>query len=513
MWSPPVSEERFRALVESSREVMLLLDRDGRITYATPSVETQFGWRAGDIGGRALVDFLHPEDQKPFAERLGNLVPRPGDRTMTEIRFRHADGTYRSVDALVANRLHEPGVDSLVLDARDITEGRRLEDQLRQAQKMEAVGRLAGGVAHDFNNLLTAILGYCNLALEEMPADEPTRKDLEEIRDAGERAATLTRQLLAFSRRQTLQPEPVDLNALVRQVERMLRRLIGEDIELEAALSAELPLVKADRASIEQIVVNLAVNARDAMPAGGRLTIETSRVDLDQTYADAHVTVAPGSYVLLAVSDTGHGMDAATRARVFEPFFTTKPQGKGSGLGLSTVYGIVKQTGGYIWVYSEPARGTVFKVYLPVADRSASASAAEHRAGTAVSPSETVLVVEDEDAVRALTCELLRRRGYQVLEAAHGIDALSVAAAHGGRIDLLLTDIVMPYMNGRDLAVQMAVLRPATKVLFVSGYTDHVAARQELAAGAPFLQKPFTPDALARKIRSVLDSLTSGADA
>jgi len=506
MTGSSMSEKRFRALVESSREVLLLLDADGRITYSTPSVEAQFGWKVDEVTGRSFIDFLHPEDQKPVSERLRQLVARPGDQTMTEARLRHADGTYHSVDAVVANRLNEPGVGSFVLDARDITEGRRLEEQLRQAQKMEAVGRLAGGVAHDFNNLLTAILGYCNLALEEMPPDQPTRRDLEEIRDAGERAATLTRQLLAFSRRQTLRPEAVNLNALVRQLEKMLQRLLGEDVELEAILADELPLVMADPATIEQIVVNLAVNARDAMPSGGRLLIETARVDLDEAYADAHATVAPGSYVRLAVSDTGHGMDAATRARVFEPFFTTKPQGKGSGLGLSTVYGIVKQTGGYIWVYSEVGQGTVFKVYLPLVDRPTAQTRQEKPSAAPVAASETILVVEDEDAVRALTCEVLRRRGYCVLEAAHGVDALKVVDGYDRHIDLLLTDIVMPYMNGRDLAAQMATLRPSTKVLFVSGYTDHVAARQELAAGAPFLQKPFTPDVLARKVREVLDT-------
>ncbi len=422
------------------------------------------------------------------------------------MRFRHADGTYRSVDAVVSNRLHEPSVGSLVFDARDITEGRRLEEQLRQAQKMEAVGRLAGGVAHDFNNLLTAILGYCNLALEEMAPDAANRRDLEEIRDAGERAATLTRQLLAFSRRQTLQPQPVNLNGLVRHIEAMLRRMLGEDVELETALADDLPQVKADPATIEQIIVNLAVNARDAMPHGGRLLIETARVDLDQAYADAHATVVPGSYVRLAVTDTGDGMDAATRARVFEPFFTTKPQGRGTGLGLSTVYGIVKQTGGYIWVYSEVGRGTVFKVYLPLVERAAVATGEARAVASTPKVSETILVVEDEDAVRGLTCEVLRRRGYRVLEATHGVDALRVVEGYDAHIDLLLTDIVMPYMNGRDLAVQMATLRPSTKVLFVSGYTDHVATRQELAAGAPFLQKPFTPDALARKVRGVLDA-------
>src|SRR5205807_2324350 len=315
-----------------------------------------------------------------------------------ELRFQHADTSWRTVEMISVNRLNDSSVHAVVVTARDVTDRRRLEDQLRQAQKMDAVGRLAGGIAHDFNNLLTAILGYCNLMLDEMPAGDPLRDDVEEIRKAGGRAASLTRQLLAFSRRQLLQPQIVDLNELVRQTEKLLRRLIGEDVELVTVLAADPAAVKVDPSSIEQVLVNLAVNARDAMPVGGLLTVETAIVDLDSGYAIAHVTVDPGRYVMLAVGDTGHGMDAATRSRLFEPLFTTKEQGKGIGLGLATVYGIVKQNGGHIWVYSEPGQGTVFKVYLPAA-RSTPAS-------TRVDPSmdgqtqrgwETVLLVEDED--------------------------------------------------------------------------------------------------------------------
>ncbi|MGE3705231.1 MAG: response regulator [Vicinamibacterales bacterium] len=498
------SEERFRALVENSWEVLLLLDADGRLTYMTPSVERLFGWRMPSMLGQALVDFLHPEDQRHVAQRLSSTIARPGERLMTEARIRHADGTYRSVDAVVVSRLHEPAVNGIVFNARDITEGRRLEEQLRQAQKMEAVGRLAGGVAHDFNNLLTAILGYCNLALDDLPEDDPSRADLVEIKEAGERAATLTRQLLAFSRRQMLQPEPLDLNALIQQMEKMVRRVVGEDIELVTALGDGLPEVLADPASIEQIVVSLAMNARDAMPDGGRLVIETMVAELDDLYADSHATVLPGPYVLLAVTDNGEGMDAATRARVFEPFFTTKPQGKGVGLGLATVYGIVKQTGGYIWVYSEPHYGTVFKVYLPLAGAHPVA-ATDARVPDTRKAAETILLVEDEESVRALTGEVLRRQGYDVLEAEHGLAALKIVESCEAPIHLLLTDIVMPHMNGRDLAEQIAAVRPGTKVLFMSGYTDHAAVHRELSAGAPFLQKPFTPDALAKKVRGLLD--------
>ena len=499
------SEERFRALVENSWEVLLLLDQDGRITYTTPSAGRQFGWTPDSMIGRALVDLLHPEDQRHVAQRLSSAAGRPGEQMMTEARIRRSDGSYRSMDAIVVSRLHEPAVNGIVFNARDITEGRRLEEQLRQAQKMEAVGRLAGGVAHDFNNLLTAILGYCNLALDDMAPDDVSRRDLEEIKDAGERAATLTRQLLAFSRRQMLQPEPVDLNGLVQQTQKMLTRILGEDIELSIELAADLPLVTADPASVEQIIVSLAMNARDAMPEGGHLVLETAVVELDGSYADSHATVLPGPYVMLAVSDTGEGMDAATRSRVFEPFFTTKAQGKGSGLGLATVYGIVKQSGGYIWVYSEPAHGTVFKVYLPIISAPVMA-ARELKQTEPPRASETILLVEDEEAVRALTGEVLRRQGYEVIEAEHGKQALELVQRLSAEIHLLLTDIVMPYMNGRDLAEQISSLRPRTKVLFMSGYTDHAAVHRELSAGAPFLQKPFTPDALARKVRGLLDA-------
>jgi len=342
---------------------------------------------------------------------------------------------------------------------------------------------------------------------DDMSAADPLRADLEEIRQAGQRAVELTRQLLAFGRRQLLQPQVIDLNSLVVHLERLLRRLIGEDIELVTSLSTGIAHVRVDPASIEQVLVNLVVNARDAMPEGGRLTLETSMTDLDRTYAGAHVSVAPGRYILLAVADTGHGMDEATRARVFEPFFTTKPHGKGTGLGLATVYGIVKQNGGHIWVYSEPDKGTVFKVYLPVAESSAaagdSASASSSRQDRGW---ETVLLVEDEDAVRTLAREVLRRHGYVVLEARHGVDAIRIAEQHDDPIHLMISDLVMPHMSGRDLAARLSSARPEMKVLFISGYTNHAVMHRDLTADAAFLQKPFTPEHFARKVRSVLEA-------
>jgi PAS domain S-box-containing protein len=499
------SEERFRALVEHASDALVLLDAEGRITYVTPASTRHLGWAAEQLTGRSAFDFIHPDDRATAGAALADSLSQPRRLILEELRFHHADGTWRFMDITGVNRLGDPAVGGIVVTMRDNTDRRRLEEQLRQAQKMEAVGQLAGGVAHDFNNLLTAILGYCHLMLDEMPVGDPMRPDLAEIQAAGERAASLTRQLLAFSRRQMLQPQVVDINTLVTQLEKLLRRLFSENVELVTALASDLWPVTVDPASVEQILVNLAVNARDAMPAGGRLTIETGNVDLDDTYAFTHVTMKPGRYVMLAVGDTGQGMDAATRERVFEPFFTTKEQGKGSGLGLATVYGMVKQSGGYIWVYSELGRGTMFKVYLPAVGVPSSAQPTV--GGVRETPGwETVLLVEDEDAVRALAREVLRRHGYVVLEALHGVDALRVAERHPDDIHLLVTDVVMPHMSGRELAQRLETVRPVMKTLFMSGYSDHGLLPGELTPGAAFLQKPFTPEVFARKVRSILDT-------
>ena len=504
------SEERFRALVENSSDALFLIDAEGRVTYVAASSQRHLGWKPDEMLGQSVFDFLHPDDRELAGIRMNEALQRPGETVAAEVRFKHADTTWRIMEAVGVNRLKDPSVGAIIVNARDITERRKLEEQLRQAQKMEAVGQLAGGVAHDFNNLLTAILGYCNLMIDDIPKEDPLRQDLEEIKSAGERAAALTRQLLAFSRRQMLQPQVVDLNALVRQLEKLLRRLISEDVELVTALAPSLPAVKVDPASIEQVLVNLAVNARDAMPDGGRLTIETSTVELDSSYVGTHPSVVPGRYVMLTVSDTGQGMDAATRARIFEPFFTTKDQGKGSGLGLATVYGIIQQSGGSIWVYSEPGQGTSFKVYLPTTESTASTRASDRGGDSAKKGWETVLLVEDEDAVRALAREVLRRHGYVVLEARHGLDALRLAERHPDTIHLMVTDIVMPHMSGRDLADRLAEVRPKMKVLFMSGYTDHAAMHRHLTPGAAFLQKPFTPETFARKVRSMLDEQPDG---
>ena len=383
----------------------------------------------------------------------------------------------------------------------------RSEEQLRQSQKMEAIGQLAGGVAHDFNNLLTAICGHSELSLKRLTPEDPLHRHLEQIKKSGERAAALTRQLLAFSRKQILQPKIIDLNQIVVDMNKMLQRLIGEDVDLMMGLAADLGKVKADPNQIEQILLNLSINARDAMPKGGRLTIETSNVHLSEEYSHDHVSVRPGQYVMLAVSDNGCGMDAETQGHIFEPFFTTKEVGKGTGLGLATVYGIVQQSEGTIWLYSEVGQGTAFKIYLPCAEVSVKEVEVEADDFESLQGTETVLLVEDEAVVREMATEILRDSGYHVLEAKHGPEAIILARQHSGVIDLMLTDVVMPQMSGRELAEQLSPSRRDMKVLYMSGYTDDAIVHHGvLDEGTAFIGKPFTPSALARKVREILDA-------
>ncbi|HYT03775.1 MAG TPA: response regulator [Gemmatimonadales bacterium] len=424
-----------------------------------------------------------------------------------EAEWKRRDGRYLTVQLSVRAVRDAAGrVQYYETIVRDVSEQRRLQQQLVQAQKMEAVGRLAGGVAHDFNNLLTVIISYSDLVLADLPRDDPKWDDIDQIRKAGEAAAALTSQLLAFSRQQVLQPRVLDMNAVVATTQKLLERLIGEDVKLVTVLAPDLGKVKVDPGQLEQVIMNLAVNARDAMPNGGRLTIETANVEMDEAYVRGHPLARSGRYVMLAVSDTGIGMDEATKARIFEPFFTTKEPGKGTGLGLATVYGIVQQSGGFLWVYSEPGHGTSFKTYFPQLDEAAASGAARPVALPVPRGRETVLLVEDAAAVRAVTRAVLERQGYTVLEAPNGEAALRLGAKHRGPIHLLLTDVVMPELSGRQLAEQLAALRPAMRVLYTSGYTDDAVFRHGvLEAGIAYLQKPFTPDALARKVREVLD--------
>jgi two-component system cell cycle sensor histidine kinase/response regulator CckA len=474
----------------------------------------------------ALKIGLIAQERKPHITNDVQTDPRVNDKEWAKLEGMIAFAGYPLIveDRLVGvmamfarQRLASDTLDALASLADIISQGierkraeealHASEEQLRQSQKLEAVGQLAGGVAHDFNNLLTVITGYSDLTLRRLDNESPFRSSLEEIKKAGERAASLTRQLLAFSRKQVLQPKVLQLNAIVADVDKMLRRLIGEDIDVLTVLEPSLGQIKADPGQIEQVILNLAVNARDAMPQGGKLTIETANVYLDNQYARRHTAIQPGNYVMLAVSDTGCGINAETQVRMFEPFFTTKEQGKGTGLGLSTVYGIVSQSGGHLWVYSEVGRGTTFKIYLPRVDGVTEGDEACDTPAELPQGRETVLLTEDEEQVRQMIRMILEMSGYRVLEAASGEEALAIYKQHEGQIDLVMTDVVMPQMSGRELAQSLEVLHPGIKVLYMSGYTDDAIVRhglldQEIA----FLQKPFTPDVLMRKVRGVLDA-------
>jgi PAS domain S-box-containing protein len=503
------SEARFRALIEKSFDGLFLLDRGAVITYASPSAKRILGYPREELIGHRFFEFAAPEDLAEHTERYQRVTGDPGASVPACNRFRHKGGNWRWLEVRSTNLLTEPGVRATVVNFRDVTEQRELEERYRQSHKMEAVGQLAGGVAHDFNNLLTIINGYSELLLQRLPDDDPSREPLEEIHQAGERSAELTRRLLAFSRKQIMAPRLIDLNTVVAHTEKMLRRVIGEDVSLVTALDPALGTVRADPGQVEQILLNLAVNARDAMPTGGRLTIETRNIDLDEGYAGTHPDARPGQHVLMAVSDTGCGMSPEVKARLFEPFFTTKGPGKGTGLGLATVYGIARQSGGHVGVYSEPGLGTTVKVYLP--QETAPSRVVKPRSALLQPPrgTETVLVVEDEDGVRTLARNVLTGCGYKVLEAATGDEAVRVATEHAGPIDLLLTDVVMPGQGGRVVADRVTALYPGVRVLFISGYTDDAVVRHGvLQAGMNFLQKPFSPLTLARKIREILDTAT-----
>jgi PAS domain S-box-containing protein len=490
--------------------------RDWSITFVGVEVKRLTGYPAEDFLQKAIrwKEVIHPDDLQPLKMVIRKAVNEKRQFLRTEYRIVHREGGFRWLEDRRQFGYGPDGsletVDGLLLDITDskqVEEALKMsEEQFLQSQKMEAVGRLAGGVAHDFNNLLTAIRGYSDLLLQRIDDDSPHRKEVEEIHKAGERASALTRQLLAFSRKQVMQPKVLDLNGVVAGMEEMLRRMIDENIDLITVLRPGLWNVQVDQGQIEQVVMNLVVNARDAIERNGKITIETGNVVLDDEYVHRHSVVASGAYAMLAVSDTGIGMDENTKARLFEPFFTTKEQGKGTGLGLSTVYGIVKQSNGYIWVYSELRRGSTFKIYLPRHESRGSEERSEE--GSSLSPKghETILLVEDEELVRVLARDVLRGHGYTVLEARDGADAMGVAVSHRGPIHLMVTDVVMPNMGGQEVAASLAHLLREMKVLFISGYSDEAIVRHGiLSPGSQFLQKPFRLDALLRKVREVLD--------
>ena len=499
------AEERFHKAFNASPEPITIANlSDGRYLDVNESFLRTTGYRREEVIGRTSLELKFWERREDRA-RLVAILEEQGSVRDLEITFCTKSGEQRTaLDS--AEIIEVAGQKCIIAFFKDITERKFLEQQLRQAQKMEAVGRLSGGIAHDFNNLLGVIIGYSELLGERVAQNASLRKNVEEIKKAGHRAADLTRQLLAFSRQQVLDPKVLDLNAIVAGLEKMLRPLIGEDIELSTALDPALGHVKADQGQIEQVIMNLVINGRDAMPEGGKLMIETASVDLDEDYARRHPPVVPGSYALLAVTDTGMGMDAKTQAHIFDPFFTTKEMGKGTGLGLATVYGVVKQSGGYIWVDSEPGKGTTFKTYLPLVEESPEPAGLRATRAKPSRGSETILLVEDEESLRVMTRTLLVQSGYNVLDADSGTQALEIAHRREETIHLLLTDVVLPGMRGRELAERMVLFRPNLRVLLMSGYADHaMAAQGVLDAGTFFLQKPFTRDALTREVRKVLD--------
>jgi len=488
---------------ESSQPMLVVDARTLEIQAVNQAAINKYGYSRSELLSMRLTDLVPSEDQARVNDLFRKDVPDFSGFYAT--RYLLKNGQSADIDMRVYS-VRFAGEEAALVVPQDGTPHKRLEDQLQQAQKMEAVGMLAGGIAHDFNNLLTIINGYSQMLLGSLSENDENRSSVEQIMKAGERAAELTRQLLTFSRRQVVRPKALDLNTVIASTAVMLRRLIGEHIELRIVEGPGLATVHADSGQLEQVILNLAVNSRDAMPTGGTLILETQNVDLEEPYAGPHTTLRPGRYAMLAVTDTGVGMDAQTRLRLFEPFFTTKEQGRGTGLGLSTVYSIVKQSGGEIVVYSEPGHGTCVKVYFPSVHENVPQEAAEEAAENARPGSETILLVEDEEAVRKLVRRTLERQGYHLLVAAGGADAVRMAEQHKGLIHLLITDVIMPQMSGRETAERLKALRPGLHVLYVSGYTETTVARTgALAAGELFLQKPFTPQALVRRVRELLD--------
>ena len=513
------SEIRFRLAARATNDVVYDWNIPAGVHFWGETLLTAFGYDPSQLEPTYewWLSLVHPDDTERVTTSLNAALNGTSDSWMEEYRFRRSDGT----DARVLDRGYVLRDDAgkalrLVGSMIDLTEHQLLEEQLRQSQKMEAIGRLAGGVAHDFNNIITVIKGNTGLLLESMAITDSRRDDVRQIADAADRAGGLTRQLLAFSRKQILKPRVLSVNDVVKNLEPMLGRLIGEDVAVETRLADGIGSIMADAGQLEQVLINLAVNARDAMPEGGRMLLETAEVTLDGRYAAMHVgqertVVLPGEYVMLSMSDTGSGMSREVQARIFEPFFTTKEPGKGTGLGLSTVYGIVKQSGGHVWVYSEVGEGTVFKLYFPKVENAAAAPAGQMAQAPVAGGSETILLVEDEDSVRRLARRILHHRGYRVLESRNGKEALEVATHHPGPIHLVLTDVIMPEMSGRGLVERLRAVRPTSAVVYMSGYTaDDVVRRGLFEPGSRFVQKPFIPDELLGVIREILDEGSGG---
>jgi PAS domain S-box-containing protein len=503
------SQDRFRALVQGSSDVIMVLEGNETIRYVSPSAIRILGIGApGDLIGKSFLHQVAQEDQATFREAIDDIQEFPGKTASRQIRFAHADGTWRTLEVVVNNMSENPSIRGIVVNSRDITERKGLEDQLRQSQKMDALGRLAGGVAHDFNNLLTTILVRCEFLQDKLKDQGKIADEIEEVRKASERAAALTRQLLTFSRREAAEVKTLDLNATIGDMQKMLTRLLPEDIEFITHLERNLSKIRVDPGHIEQIIMNLVVNARDAMPTGGRLILKTDNRDFTETQALSTLEIQAGPYVVLSVSDTGTGMDEETQSHIFEPFFTTKPDGRGTGLGLATVYGIVKQMGGKISVYSQPGKGTTFRLFIPADQEQIKPILANPQAGKENEGTETILVVEDDNEIRVLAHAILERRGYRVIEAESGEKALEILRNHGNKIDLILSDVVMPGMSGPEMVVQATKLFPETKVLFMSGYTqDAILDRGFHHGRMAFLEKPFTSRILVQKIRDILDAV------
>jgi two-component system, cell cycle sensor histidine kinase and response regulator CckA len=496
---------RLALVVQQAAEAVMMTAVDGRIIYVNPAFERITGFSAAEAVGQTPSILAAERQDRAVYRDLWQTILR-GEVWRAEITNRRKDGTpFTWEEAITPIRDKRGRLTHFIAVGEDVSVQRQLQAQLLQAQKMEAIGRLAGGVAHDFNNLLTVMTGYSEQLIDRLEARDPLRRKAEAIRSSTQRAAALTQQLLAFSRRQMQQPRVVDLNEVVNRMNRLLRRLIGEDIELVSELAPDPTCVRADPLHLEQVLMNLAVNARDAMPHGGVLTLATAGVVLEADQLAERPQMPPGEYAMLTVRDTGCGMDAETKKRLFEPFFTTKEQGKGTGLGLSTVYGIIKQNGGYIWVESEPGHGCVFRIYLPLVAEAVDASSVSAPAPEAPRGSETLLVVEDDDDVRRLLKDELQQFGYTVLDASNGGEALLFCEKYPGVIHALVTDVVMPHMDGYEVAERLRAVRPGMRTLFISGYSDQAAARQSRERpGDAFLAKPFTPGVLAGRVREVL---------